>query len=155
MDHDKAVRKLQGWIADLRATPEAVRAMPQSLAPIVKARLDASISSGQSVGGKAWAPRKEDGARALQGAQKDLRVLAIVGSNPAIKIVLSNGLVYSQYGTRHQQRREILDWDEGIPPTLGNAIRRGIVDFGLPFMQRAGGHGKGAAGVPWKASAAV
>jgi len=151
MAANSATRKLRGWIDEIQKTPEAIGQMPQVLAPKIKGQLDQAISSGQSVDGKKWAPRKEDGAQAMRGAQKDAAVVAVVGSNPAIKIVLSNGLVYSEYGTGHQQRRSLLEWDNGLPPKLGSAIRMGIVDMGLPFMSRAGGHNKVAAGTPWQA----
>lgn len=151
MAANSATRKLRGWIDDIQRTPEAIGKMPQVLAPKIKGQLDAAISAGQSIDGKKWAPRKEDGAQAMQGAQKDLAVVAVVGSNPAIKIVLSNGLVFSEFGTGRQVRRSLLEWDNGLAPKLGNAIRTGVITMGLPFMTREGGH-RGAAGTAWQAA---
>ena len=146
MARNSAVRKLRQWQTDIQATPEAIKGMPKALAPKIKAELDAAIAAGRSVDGKAWAPRKSDGAKAMQGAQNDISVKP---TSDGIKIVLEGGPVFSEFGTRHQQARPLLAWDKGIPPKLGNAVRLGVISFPVPFMTRAGSHGSSTRGLKW------
>lgn len=144
-DNDKCYQTINDWIAALQQTSAAIKAMPEALAPIVKAKCDESIRAGESLDGDKWAARKSDDAQALQGTEKDLTVKPV---GNVILISIRNGLVFSQFGTKRQQRRSILPI-KGLPFKLGNAIANGVVDMSLPFLERAGGHHKKTKGIRW------
>ena len=147
-DNLQCLRTIDGWIEDLKKTPEAIKKMPQALVPIVKRECDSAIAAGHGLDGQKWVPRKKDGKQALSTAQHDLSVDA---SGNIIWIRLRGGPVFSQFGTHRQVQRAILP-THGMPKLLGNAIRTGIVDMGLPFMTRKGRHDRGAKGVKWSPS---
>lgn len=151
MDNSACFRSIDEWIADIRKTPEAVAKMPAQLTPIVKRECDATIDAGKSLDGEEWAPTVKEGKQALEGTQK---LLSVFPSGRIIWIKLVGALVFSQFGTHRQERRRILPGG-GLPTKLGNAIRVGIVDMGLPFMSRKGRHDRGAAGTKWNASGAA
>jgi hypothetical protein len=143
------MRTIDGWIADIRKTPEAVKKMPDQLMKLVKAECDRSIAAGQSLDGEMWAPTVKEGKQALQGTQK---LLDVYVSGRILWIRIQGALVFSQWGTGRQVRRSILP-TRGMPKRLGNAIRVGIIDMGLPFMSRKGRHDRGAKGSKWQATA--
>lgn len=124
------------WAARLRSLPEmADKAAPQ-VAKLVKSQIDAAISSGQSVAGTAHAPLKQGGGKALQGAQHDVKVTS---TGRKIKIKLSGGLVFSEFGTGHQVARPILDWG-AARLKLGTAIAKGLLEMGADWLARPGNH---------------
>jgi len=135
MDNSECYATLETWIKELQGTHDEIKKYPVKLAPLVKAECDKSIAAGESLDGDKWSPRK-DGAQALAGAQKNLSVTA---NDNVILITITGGLVYSQFGTRHQRRRSILPI-KGLPMKLGNAIAKGIVDMPLSWLNRAKGH---------------
>ncbi len=144
IDNTKAHQSMNEWIRGLRAMPAMVKAAPAELVPTVKQECDASISAGQSLDGVRWAPRKEDGTQALQGAQKDLTVTA---SSNVIWVKIKNGLVWSQWGTKHQRKREILP-TKGLPRKLGLAIKKGVIEMAPEFLNRKGSH-RATKGIKW------
>jgi hypothetical protein len=146
-DNAQCKQTIDGWIRDIQATAGAVAKMPAQLAPLVKVECDKAIASATSLDGEAWAPTVKDGGQALVGTQKLLDTYA---SGRIIWIRIKGALVFSQYGTHRQKRRSILP-RAGMPKLLGNAIRTGIVDMGLPFMTRKGSHRKSTRGVAWSA----
>ncbi len=134
-----ALRTLDRFIADLRSTKGIGKALAPQLAPIVKAEVDAAIAAGHGLDGTPW-PARKDGGKPLVNAAKAVSVRAI-GS--AIVITLTGPEVFHQFGAGSLPVRAILPV-KGLPFKLGNAIRKGIVSMGLPFMQ----HTKGARMTP-------
>lgn len=138
-DNAQAYATLSEWINQLKSTKDWVESLPEKLAPIVQEECVKAIQAGESLDGDKWAPRKEDGAQALQGTEKDVTVEPN-GPNQLL-ITIRGGLVYSQFGTKHQKRRSILPI-KGMPYKLGEAIAQGVIDLGPDWMNRSGRHKK-------------
>ena len=141
----QAFAAIDSWVKALQEVPGFVKGLPAQIAPIAKAEGDKAISEGRSIDGEKWAPRKEDGAPALQGTQKDFEAAP---SGNILWLRVKRGLTFSQFGTKHQQRRRLLP-KIGLPDNLGNAIRRGVVDMAPAFLTRKGGHKGPTKGVQW------
>lgn len=137
VDNAACYQTIEDWIKELQNTSEDLKKLPEKLVPVVKAECDKSIAAGQSLDGDTWAPRK-DGEAALQGAAKDVDVTA---TGNVILITIKGGLVYSQWGTKHQRRRSILPI-KGLPFKLGNAIAKGVADMPPAWLNRAKRHHK-------------
>jgi hypothetical protein len=141
----QAFATVDGWVRSLQAVPGFVKGLPAQVAPIAKREGDQAIAEQRSIDGEKWAPRKVDGAPALQGTQKDFEA---VPSGNILWLRIKKGLTFSQFGTKHQQRRRLLP-KIGLPDNLGNAIRRGVVDMAPEFLTRKGGHNGATKGVKW------
>ena len=148
-DNAQAFKSIDAMIEAIRATPAAVRAAPKALVPVVQKVVRSAASAGQGLDGEQWAPRVKDGQRALQTIMQHVTVTA---EGAMVWIRLRGGSVFAQFGTHREVKRPLLP-SEGLPDKLGNAIRVGLVDMGLPFMNRKGGHNKSTKGVKWDASA--
>jgi hypothetical protein len=144
-DSNQALLTIDGWIRDLQKTSAAVAKMPQQLVPIVHREVNQSIASATSLDGDKWDPTVKDEKQALVGTEKYVDVYA---SGSVIWIRLRGPLALSQFGNHRQKARRVLPRG-GIPAKLGNAIRFGIVDAGVPFLTRKGSHRKGANGIKW------
>ena len=144
-NNDQAFATVDGWIKALNTVPGFVKGIPARIAPIAKAEGDKAIAESRSIDGEAWAPRKEDGSPALKGTQKDFEA---VPSGNILWLRIKKGLTFSQFGTKHQQRRRLLP-KIGLPDNLGQAIRRGVVDMAPEFLTRRGGHKGPTKGVKW------
>lgn len=144
-NNDQAFATVDGWIKSLQAVPGFVQGLPAQIAPIAKREGDKAIAEHRSLDGEAWAPRKEDGAPALEGTQKDF---SAAPSGNILWLRIKKGLTFSQFGTKHQQRRRLLP-KIGLPDKLGNAIRNGVIEMAPEFLTRKGGHKGPTKGVKW------
>jgi hypothetical protein len=145
-DNAKGFATVDEWIKGLRSLPAMVKAAPSALVPIVKAECDATIAAGKSLDGEQWEPTVRGNQQALAGTQKDLTVEA---TSNVLWIRIRNGLVFGHFGTHRQKARHVLP-ASGIPSSLGNAIRLGVVDMLPEFMTRKGGHRKPTRGIRWQ-----
>jgi hypothetical protein len=141
----QAFAAIDGWVRALNTVPGFVKGIPAQVAPIAKREGDKAIAEHRSIDGEAWAPRKEDGAPALEGTQKDFEA---VPSGNTLWLRIKKGLTFSQFGTKHQQKRRLLP-KIGLPDNLGQAIRRGVVEMAPEFLTRKGRHDKATQGVKW------
>jgi hypothetical protein len=137
-----SLKTIDEWIKDIQATSGAVAKMPEQLVPVVQAQCDLTVAAGQSLDGRVWAPLVRGGGKALQTVK-----VAVYASGRIIWLTLTGGAAIAQFGTHKEVARPILP-SKGLPDKLGNAIRTGLIEFGLPFMQRKGGH-KGKSSTPW------
>jgi hypothetical protein len=144
----QAFATIDAMIDALRATPAAVRRAPKELVPVVQKFVQGAATAGHGLDGAAWAPRVKDGQRALQNIMKYVKVTA---EGAIVWVRLRGGPVFAQFGTHREVKRPLLP-TSGLPDKLGNAIRAGLVDMGLPFMARKGGHNKATKGIKWDAS---
>lgn len=126
---------LDEWIRDLRATRGIGARMASELAPIVKRETDAGIAAGHGLDGVPWRPTKA-GTPPLKHAAK---AVSVKGIGNTILLTLTGHEVFHQFGAGRLPIRAILPL-KGLPFRLGDAIRKGIVDAGPPFMDRKGGH---------------
>jgi hypothetical protein len=139
-----AFQRLDDWIRNLREFDRAVPEMAQALVPVVESATAEAIKAQTSLDGVPWEPTK-DGAPALVNAMRAITVRAI---NTVILIQMHGPEVFHQFGFRKTPARPILP-TAGMPKRLGNAIRKGIVDMGVDWMTRSGGH-RGRSGVRMK-----
>lgn len=122
----------------IRGLETAVGELPQiakSLVPVLEGEARAAIAGQRSMSGEPW-PKTQDGKPALQGAAKALKVEA---RGTVVVLTLSGHEVWHQFGTKRTPKRPILP-SAGLNEKVGNAIRFGVVDAGLAFMNRAGRH---------------
>ena len=123
------------WANRLRTLPEMADWASPEVARLVQTQINQAISSGQSVAGTPHAPLKA-GGQALKGAQHDAKVTP---TGRKIKIKLSGGLIYSEFGTGHQVARPVLDWG-AARLKLGTAIAKGLLEMGADWLARPGSH---------------
>jgi hypothetical protein len=119
MDGELALERM---IAKVRAAGQlGTDGLPDAAAE-VQTELRASAAAGQSPDGKAWAPRKADGGRAMAGAAGKITVAAI---GRAIWIRLTGPEVNHHFGVRGAEPRNVIPAG-GLPAKLGNAVRLGF-----------------------------
>lgn len=113
MDADSGA--LTRLAARLRAVPALGPAIAAAAAPAVLVAARATAAAGMTPDGKAWAPRKADGGRALADASSALDVRT---EGDVIVLELTGVYVY------HQATRRILPSSGlAVPPALLDAIR--------------------------------
>lgn len=128
---------LDEMVKRLRGVGGALPQIAQSLVPVLESEAADAVASQQSMSGEKW-PATKDGAPALQGAMGALKVEA---RGTVILLTLSGHHVWHQYGTARTPKRPIIP-SAGLNQKVGNAIRFGIVNPGVEYLTRGGGHGK-------------
>jgi Phage virion morphogenesis family len=114
---------LDAIIRRVRSMGELASVAAPEVARELKASLDEQIAAGRAPDGTAWAPRKEDGGRALQNAAKAVKVRA---EGRSILVILSGPEVFHHFGAGAAPVRQIIP-SGAVPLKLGEAIRRGLV----------------------------
>lgn len=117
--------ELDVMIRKLRELPGLVKRAAPDVADAVKASIERTIEAGTTSDGKAWAPRKADGGRPLEGAEKALAVAA-VGTRVYARLsghVARHHLGRAKGGTY----REILPTTSKLPAPMADGIRRELV----------------------------
>jgi hypothetical protein len=132
-----AFATLDQLVNDLRGAGDDLPRIARELVPVLEEQAREAIASRASMSGEKW-PATKDGHAPLQGAMKSITVKAI---GDTIFIRMSGYEVWHQYGTKRTPKRAIIP-SAGLNAKVGNAIRFGIVDAGLTFMNRAGRHDK-------------
>lgn len=127
--------RLDDWIRNLNTFDQAIPEMAQELVPVVDDAVGEAIQAQQSLDGVPWQPTKS-GKRALENAHDNITVTAV---GTVILIRMQGPEVFHQFGFRATPARPILP-TAGMPKKLGNAIRVGIIDMGVEWMERSGGH---------------
>jgi hypothetical protein len=117
---------MQRMIDRIRAMPGMCKRAAPEAADAVHEVIDRQIAAATDPNGEPWAPRKEDGAKALQTAGKAL-VVVPVGSKIVMRIHRGH------IGRHHHGRvkggveRRILP-KKGIPKTYAAAIKKTLDD---------------------------
>lgn len=145
-DNSAAEMTLQGWISGLRSlATDGPGALAQRVSVLVENDLRENIAANRGADGDAWEPRRKDGARALVNAMDHITVEPVKNS---VVVQIRDGLVFSQWGSKHQVRRAIVP-TKGFPKKLGNAIRLDFAEMNQEFLKRGGRHDRGGSGVRW------
>lgn len=117
--------ELDAMIAKVRAVPGLARRAAPDVADAVRAELERTMAAGTTPTGTPWAPRKDDGGRALAGAEKALAV-APVGTRIYARIAAHwarHHLGRAKGGTYRQMLPQ-----KGIPPAMVQRIKRALTD---------------------------
>lgn len=109
-----SVEQLTTLASRLRAIPSLGATIAREAAPDVLAAAKSTADAGTTPEGKAWAPRKKDGGRALAHAADAITVRAV---GDVIEIVLSGVNVYQQ-----AKRRILPERGKTLPSQIVNAI---------------------------------
>lgn len=114
---------LDGWISGLRALArDGITEIAEEAREEIQKIAKATAAAGTDPSGKPWAPRKEDGGRAMKNAADHVFVVA---AGPTLRIVLKGADVWHQYGTRGAGRRQVIpDASDPIPPAMVAALLR-------------------------------
>lgn len=98
------------------------------VAKVVEAELNATVGAGEAPDGTKWAPRKEDGKRALKDAASKIRVGAV--GNVVIVRMVDRPTVLHHFGnSRGRVQRQVIPID-GVPPRMKAAINKAIAKVG-------------------------
>lgn len=100
---------------------EFVNEVAKEAAPLLNDAVKATARAGTSPDGTPWAPRKKDGAPALAGADKDVTTAA---HGPIVRMTLTGGPVYAQFGARGPKREVIPSGGGEIPDHVNAAITK-------------------------------
>jgi hypothetical protein len=117
--------ELERMIARIRAVPGIAKRAAPDAAEAVKEALARTMAAGTTPEGQAWAPRKDDGGRALVGAEAALYV-APVGTRIYARLA-GHVARHSRGIARGGVVRRMLP-EKGIPPAIGAAIKRVLND---------------------------
>lgn len=115
---DDADVKIGDWIARLRAVPEALAALPDKLAPAVKAHLLESYQHGTDPDGNAWQRTKTGQAPNITGSA--LTVVA-VGQRVIVRLRWHDALHSKGKARGRVQRR--LTPAGAVPPKLAERMQ--------------------------------
>ena len=106
------------------------------VAKVVEAELSKTLAAGEAPDGTRWAPRKEDGKRALKDARSKVRVGAV--GNVVIVRMTDRPAVLHHYGNgRGCAQRQVIPIDS-VPPRMEAAINKVIAKVG---RKHGFGHG--------------
>ncbi len=117
--------ELERMIAKLREIPGLPKRAAPDVADRVRESLERTIAAGTTSDGTPWAPRKADGGRPLEGAEKSLAVAA-VGTRIFARL-------HGHIARHHRGRakggtvRPILPTSSTLPRPMADAIRRELV----------------------------
>lgn len=123
MGEAQGLAAIDDMIRRLRGLPRAFEEAAPELASMAKRATDRAIAEGHSLDGKPWLPTKA-GNKPLANAAKAVRAYV---NGSFIIIELSGYEVFHNYGTHRVPARPILPSVDGMPLSLGIAIRKGIV----------------------------
>ena len=145
-DNDVADKTLQRWIGGfLSLAKDGPGTLAERVSALVEKDIRESAAANQGIDGDKWEPRRKDGARALTNAMAHITVQPIKSS---VVVQIRDGLVFSQWGSKHQVRRSIVP-TKGLPSKLGNAISMGFAEMSKEFLSRGGRHDRGGSGTRW------
>jgi hypothetical protein len=115
---------LDRMIASLRELTDLAKECAPQVAEEVHERIDATIAAGTDSYGVPWAPRKRDGGKALQGADKSLFVTNL-GSKVLIRLT---GIEAKHHWgqTKGRVARPIIPNRSDLPPLMAKAIKKVI-----------------------------
>ena len=106
------------------------------VAKVVEAELSKTLAAGEAPDGTRWAPRKEDGKRALKDARSKVRVGAV--GNVVIVRMTDRPTVLHHFGNgRGRVQRQVIPIDS-VPPRMEAAINKVIAKVG---RKHGFGHG--------------
>lgn len=114
---------MDAWVAKLRELRNLTRDAVPALADATRAAFAQTISSGTDPDGNAWVPRK-DGGRPLANAAAALSVKAL---GLTIVAVISGVEAFHHHGTKKDPRRQILPTRNGLPSSIKEAYRTGLI----------------------------
>ena len=98
------------------------------IAKVVEAELSKTIGAGEAPDGTKWAPRKEDGKRALKDARSKIRVGSV--GNVVIVRMTDRPTVLHHFGNgRGRVQRQVIPIDV-VPPRMEAAINKAIAKVG-------------------------
>lgn len=98
------------------------------IAKVVESELSKTIGAGEAPDGTKWAPRKEDGKRALKDARSKVRVGSV--GNVVIVRMTDRPTVLHHFGNgRGRVQRQVIPID-AVPPRMEAAINKAITKVG-------------------------
>lgn len=98
------------------------------IAKVVETELSKTLAAGEAPDGTKWAPRKEDGKRALKDARSKVRVGSV--GNVVIVRMTDRPTVLHHFGNgRGRVQRQVIPIDV-VPPRMEAAINKAITKVG-------------------------
>lgn len=136
----EAQRKIQDLIAELDAVGQLDDQLMLDACAELRGVIETNIRATRDPWGNAWAPRKADGAPAIQGALAKLRVVPL--GKTGILMSLSGWEAKHNYGwvrgPKETRKRQVLPrTKQGLPRKWIDALNRAVTKFYERVMPEA------------------